>query len=204
MVDPVKCTNFSRDQYHLEEFAIFSICVANKPALRIAKLLHDMLVPLDGDLPFTKLKKYDRPGITDLIMKSKMGCHTMKGRGVHQLVNKDLDLRTCTAEELEEICGIGLKTSRFFLLHSRENQRCIPLDTHILKFLKDNGVKDVPSSTPSSASKYRELENKALGFADKRKMKPAEFDLSVWREYSGNTVSAVTGESYDADLRKAL
>jgi thermostable 8-oxoguanine DNA glycosylase len=70
--------------------------------------------------------------------------------------------------------------------------------------LKDNGVKDVPSSTPSSASKYRELENKALGFADKRKMKPAEFDLSVWREYSGNTVSAVTGESYDADLRKAL
>ena len=186
MVDPVNVTNSSRTQYGLEEFALFSICVANKPALRIAKLLDKLLKSRPGKLPFKKLENLSVDEIIELVKSSKMGCHTMKGRGIHQLVNKGLDLRSCSAEDLEEVCGIGKKTSRFFLLHSREGQQCIPLDTHILKFLRDKRVKGVPDSTPSSAKKYAELEGKALKYAKKWEMTPAQFDLTVWRHYSGN------------------
>jgi thermostable 8-oxoguanine DNA glycosylase len=186
MVDPVNCTNFSRDRYSLEEYAIFCILVANKPALRTASMLDKMLKSLPGRLPFQKLSKHSLTQMRELLKSWRFGCYTMKGLGLHQLVNKGLDLKTCSVDDLEEICGISKKTSRFFLLHSREGQQYIPLDTHILKFLRDNGIENVPKSSPSSNKRYRELEAHALQFAKDRGMTPADFDLSVWRKYSGN------------------
>ncbi len=190
MVDPVNCTNFSRDQYSLEEYAIFTILVANKPALRTAAMLDKLLKSLSGRLPFDKLRSFGVTETQELLKQWRFGCYTMKGKGLHQLVNKGLDLKTCLVEDLEEICGISKKTSRFFLLHSRDDQYCIPLDTHILKFLRDSGIKDVPVATPSSRKKYSELEAHALRFAKERNMTPAQFDLSVWRHYSGNEKSS--------------
>jgi hypothetical protein len=187
MIDPVNCTDFSRDQYTLEEFAAFTICVANKPALRTARYLDAMLRSLPGEMPFEKLKKLTLKRTIAQVIKHGFGCQQMKGRGLFELCRKGLDLKTCSAQDLEEVYGIGMKSSRFFLLHSRQDQKCIPLDTHILKFLRDQGI-EVPDSTPGSAKKYRELEAHALQFADKRNMTPAQFDLTVWRLYSGNTV----------------
>jgi thermostable 8-oxoguanine DNA glycosylase len=187
MVDPVNCTNFSRDQYSLEEYAVFCILVANKPALRTASMLDAMLNSLPGDLPFEKLQSFTLKRMQALLKRWRFGCYTMKGKGVFQLVNKGLDLKTCSVDDLEEICGISKKTSRFFVLHSREGQKYIPLDTHILKFLWDQGIENVPASTPSSTKRYCELEAHALRFAKERNMTPADFDLSVWRHYSGNT-----------------
>jgi len=95
-----------------------------------------------------------------------------------------LNLRTCSVKDLEQIKGIGRKTSRCYVMHSRKNARCAGLDTHCLKFLADRGYK-VPKATPSSEKEYLRLENAFLQLADKSGMSVAEFDLAVWNEYSG-------------------
>lgn len=187
MVDPVNCTDFNRNQYDLEEFAIFCVCVANKTAKVIAPAVDRMLKSLKGDTPFQKLDRLTQTKLTDLVLKNGMGCYTIKGRGLYELSRSGLDLRTCTISDLEKIYGIGQKTSRYFLLHTRENMECIPLDTHMLKFLRDQGIK-VPASAPQSKKRYAELESQALKFARDREMTPAKFDLTIWRQYSGNTV----------------
>ena len=87
-------------------------------------------------------------------------------------------------EDLEAIPGIGPKTSRFFLLHTRPNQEIAVLDTWILKYLKNAGY-NAPKATPSG-KKYLELEKNFLFEARKNNMKPADFDIYIWRNFRGN------------------
>lgn len=75
---------------------------------------------------------------------------------------------------------MGLKTSRFFLVHSRPNVRVAVLDTHILQWMKDEGY-DVPRQTPTNKKKYREIEDKFLAECDKRGVSPAQLDLEIWK-----------------------
>lgn len=187
MIDPVNCTDFSRDQYALEEFAVFCVCVANKTAKVIAPAVDRMLISMKGDTPFEKLKTLSQARIVAKCYTFGMGCQQMKGRGLFDLSRSGLDLRTCSVADLETVHGIGQKTSRYFVLHTRPDQQHIPLDTHMLKFLAAQGVDRVPKSAPGSAKRYAELEAAALVFAKKRNMTPAEFDLNVWRYYSGNS-----------------
>jgi len=94
-------------------------------------------------------------------------------------------LRTCSIDELESIFGIGRKTSRCFVMHSRRNAQCAGLDTHILKFLRSKGH-DVPKSTPGSKKKYLEIENLFLKYAKKSNKTIAKFDLDIWKKYAYN------------------
>ena len=91
-------------------------------------------------------------------------------------------LRTCTVEDLLEVPGIGHKTTRFFIMTTRRGVRHAALDTHILKYLRAQGI-DAPLSTPVSSVKYAVLENKFLELADRSGMTPAEFDYQVWLSY---------------------
>ncbi len=91
-------------------------------------------------------------------------------------------MRTCSVDDLENIYGLGRKTSRCFLIHTRKNARVAGLDVHILKFLRDQGI-DAPISTPSSRKKYLELEKTFIEFADKAGKPIAEYDLAIWRKY---------------------
>ena len=99
---------------------------------------------------------------------------------------------------LEEIPGVSFKTSRFFILHSRMNAECVPLDTHILKFLRDKGIPCVPKVTPSSKRKYDELEKLAVGALKTLGYSTlAKADLETWKKYSGNVrtdLESVMGE----------
>jgi thermostable 8-oxoguanine DNA glycosylase len=90
---------------------------------------------------------------------------------------------TCNAEELEKIYGIGMKTSRCFLIHSRKNARYAGLDTHVLKFLRAKGVQDVPKSTPTSRKLYLRLEAEFLKLSDESGKSVADLDLEVWNKY---------------------
>ena len=85
---------------------------------------------------------------------------------------------------MEKIYGIGRKTSRGFILHTRPNAQCAVLDTHILKFLNEQGAPDVPKSTPPSKSEYERLEKYFLSICRKKKITPAKQDLKVWNYYS--------------------
>ena len=134
--------------------------------------------------PFGLIKKVKREDLPLLLKSRGIGCYNQKANTFWQLVHSNLDLKTCNTSDLETIKGIGLKTSRCFLIHSRKNAKCAGLDTHVLKYLRSLGV-DAPKSTPSKR-KYLELEDIFVGLAEDSGKGIAEFDLLLWKMYSGN------------------
>ena len=85
---------------------------------------------------------------------------------------------------MEQVKGIGFKTSRGFVVHSRKNSNYAVIDRHILKYLNGLGY-SLPYNTPSNVKLYVKIEQLFLslipfGFT------AAEFDLVTWNVYSGN------------------
>jgi len=186
MIDPNNITKFSQTKEELEEVLLFWICVAGKTAAVISKSLDRFLKSIDnyeGNTPFEKIKSFGYDNLPERLKECGIGCYSLKAKSIWILVNSDLDLRTCTLEELEDIYGIGRKTSRCFLMHSRENARCAGLDTHILKYLRGKGY-NVPISTPGSKRQYLEIEKLFLKYADRSEKSIAKFDLDIWKEYA--------------------
>jgi hypothetical protein len=186
MVDPIHFTKFDRTVVELEEMALFSLLVAGKNALTTAKGLDRFLqrshIGLDEFQPFVSLRPFTQNNIETMLSASGIGCYKSKSIGVHQLVHSGIDLRTCSADDLEKIHGIGLKTSRMFILHSRRNAEVACLDVHILRYMADRKY-DVPKTTPSSKKKYLEIQDRFLTLARGSGLSVAEFDLQIWNNY---------------------
>lgn len=187
MIDPSNITNYNLTDYELEEHLIFWVLAAGKNGTTAAKLLEKLLYKLGGlkGSPFEKIRRYSIIGnLAQLMQLCGIGCYNNKSRTLIELANAGLDLSACLAADLEKIYGIGPKTARCFLLHSREGVRLSGLDTHMLKHLREAGVEDVPKSTPSSKKKYMILEQEVLRLADEAGMSPSGFDLMIWNRYS--------------------
>jgi hypothetical protein len=83
----------------------------------------------------------------------------------------------------EALCsfpGIGMKTASFFVLYTQRQARVACVDTHILRWLRGQGVRKVPKSTPGSVKEYLRLETVVLAEAERRRLDPAVFDYTVW------------------------
>lgn len=207
MIDPTNITNYDMTQAELEEFLLFAISVAGKTAKQIAIALEKFLTDKSfyeitrdvyfgfGDVgqeteyadmsmsPFEKIRwLINKEQLKYAIINSKLGQHSKLDHAFREVVNKNLDLRTVTTEELEKIKGIGPKTSRFFILHSQKNSQIACLDTHILHWLKERGYK-IPANPPSG-KKYLEIEKIFLSIAKKMKKDPATLDLEIWNALS--------------------
>lgn len=189
MINPDNITQFNCRKPRLEEYILFWVCTAGKTAHTSARCLDKFLKHCrQGQRlsPFNAVRQlYKRSGtrgVARLLKKCGMGCHTQKARTFVQLIKSDIDLKTCTVDDLEQIKGIGQKTSRCFILHSRPNQRLAGLDTHILKYMSDLGY-DVPKSTPKG-NRYKELEQEFLALVDNSGKTASEFDFEIWK--SGN------------------
>lgn len=181
MIDPINITKYDQSQKELEEVLLFWICAAGKNGVTAARCLENLLTTWrsKSETPFEVIRR-----ISDLPAEMKrhgIGCYNAKAKTFLCLIDKGFDLTSCTVEDLESVPGIGPKTARCFLIHSRRNQEYAGLDTHILKFLRDNGH-DVPKSTPAG-KKYKELEQVFLKYAKAAKMSVADFDLRVWNKY---------------------
>ena len=110
-----------------------------------------------------------------------IGCYNIKLETFISLANAPINLKTCTIDELEAIKGIGPKTARCFLIHSRPNQQLAGLDRHILRFLRDQGY-NVPKHTPTG-KKYKQVEQLFIQEAQKAGKDIATFDLELWNKY---------------------
>lgn len=190
MIDPSNITDFKLKKAQLQEMIIFWILVAGKNAKTTARLLENFLQHLYKTLgkndPFSVIREFDTQnpdsGLEDLLKLCGFGCQKAKAKSLRDLIDKDLDLRTCTVKQLESVYGIGPKTARCFVMHTRPNVRYAGLDTHVLKWLKSLGHQ-VPNSTPSGKL-YTKLENIFLELCDKLNMDVAKLDLAIWNAYS--------------------
>lgn len=192
MIDPNNITNFGASTKQLEEQLLFWICVAGKKASTMSKCM----VRLEKRLgkpnlyatPFQVIRAYvQKNGINRLSALMKecgIGCYNLKTRAFIDLVSRNLDLKMCSVEDLEKVVGIGPKTARCFIMHTRENAQVAGLDTHVLKFLRALGY-DAPQQTPTG-KKYKEMERIFLETCDRNSRSPAALDLLVWRVYSSH------------------
>ncbi len=176
MIDPTNVTKYNRTLPELEEFILFCVLVAGKKASRVSKQLSELI---DGKgRPFDVMRKLD----LETVIKP-FGCYKLKSRAIKTLLENKLDLKNCTLEDLIKVPGIGYKTATFFLLHTRENLEIACLDTHILRWLRDNGF-DTPKTSPQSFSQYQRIQNIYLDICKKNKISPSVLDLAIWNVYS--------------------
>lgn len=193
MIDPSKVTNFNRTPEELEEFLLFAIVVAGKSAYQQAEKLDKFLEYKGDSTPFEYINWLDRlnPDYIDRMLRQvKMGQYNRIAtafRGVADFFQYHSDnvrfhpLATVPVRILESVKGIGMKTSRFFVMHSRStayDYAC--LDTHILQWLGRKGH-NVPKTTPNG-QKYLDLEKLFLDYAKEMGMMPATLDLQIWNE----------------------
>ena len=192
MINPAEITDFKRTDAELEEFLLFCIAVAGKTAVVQAQKVDLFIYNLGLELwlasneplakireatPFQLLRATPETVVLETMKKVKIGQYT---RLIHAFdLVTDLNLRTCTVEQLESIKGIGPKTARFFLVHSRPDQQYAILDVHILRYLNKEGIK-APKATPPAGKVYTALEKEFLLLAAKSGMTVADFDLSLW------------------------
>lgn len=187
MINPIIITNYHRSKEELEEVILWWVCAAGKNGVRAAQSLESFLSEWrwTANSPFgivkycsTKLKS-----LPELMRSHGIGCYNLKAKTFVALANSGLDLRICSVEDLEKIPGIGPKTARCFIIHSRPNQQYAGLDTHCKQFLRDLGY-SVPQVL--TKKKYKELELVFLSLCRKVKLTVSELDLRIWNSYSGN------------------
>jgi thermostable 8-oxoguanine DNA glycosylase len=208
-IDPRNITKYDRFDHELEEFLLFCIMVAGKRADTTARCLDmflNWIAVEPNQTPFVHIRRFRQPddgnnakgikalaGAITAFNALHPGCGLGQQRRMAQAfleaARSLTDLRTCELKDLMRIHGIGHKTARLFLLHSRKDARYAVLDTHLLKHLREHedelGIDLwVPQRTPGNPKEYAALEAAVLRMADEAKMTPAEYDLHIWRKYA--------------------
>lgn len=197
MIDPNNITKFNCSDEELQEQILFWIAVAGKKASNICKALDRVLnfgkKTFNINVPFEIIKKFDNT-LPNILNLNGIGCYNLKAKSMIEISKSNLNLRNCSAEDLEKINGIGYKTSRCFILHTRKNARYAGIDTHLLKFLNSLGF-NYGFVTPNSKKKYLEIEKIFLQICDLLEIIPSEMDLEIWKAYSSKN---------DIEIKKLL
>lgn len=181
LVDPTTVTNYNRTVDELELYWLFTQVVAGKTARVQAKALERFLLMEETGSPFERVRAMIQSGtLTDNLIAARLGQHNRLTKGFTESLT--LNLQTATVDDLLAITGVGDKTARFFLIHTRPDQQIAVLDRHVLKHLGTLGY-SVPENTPNHKH-YLVLEQDFLNEAKKANMNPADFDLMLWNKYS--------------------
>lgn len=163
----------------LEWKIIYAIIVAGKSAKFTQRAMDLFDAHRQERLPFEFVKiLIEEENLGWVLRDIRTGNYTKIERALVELTKAEINLSTCTPDDLEKIHGIGPKTSRFFILWTRPDARYAALDVHVLRWLDLQGY-DVPLTTPPP-KKYAEIEKIFLAEADKRNMTPAQFDAQIW------------------------
>ena len=197
MIDPNNVTNSYRTRAELEEFLLFCVVVAGKNADQQSRKLEQFL---GGRRPFHHVKESDQLGLLeDRLREVRLGKYTLLGKSFRALSLSGVDLGACAWEDLTRFPGIGIKTAKFFILHSRANQMHGVLDTHVLAWMREHwepsAVRQlsVPRHSPQDPRSYRFWETVYFGMVSARlhgasaaRIDWAKFDLDLWKERRGS------------------
>jgi len=197
MIDPSNVTDTARTPAELEEFLLFCVVVAGKNADQQARKLDRFL---GGRRPFAFIRACDRDGTLGArLREARLGKYALLGRSFRDLARSGADLRACAWEDLTRFPGIGIKTAKFFVLHSRPDEMHGVLDTHVLGWMRDHWAPDgprpaaVPRHSPQDPRAYRFWETVYFGMVSARHhgaanapaVDWARFDLDLWKERRG-------------------
>lgn len=197
---------FDADNAQLEKFLLTNMFVAGKNATVQQKKLDQFIDVVRRDIGSYAV---DTMGVITAIHNAvssvefddkvrgwleevKAGQYTRLVKGIKSLTDRigaaRFDLRTCTRENLVGINGIGYKTASMFLMYTRKNWRGACLDTHILKYLKEEiKLENVPAATPILKAEYERLETEFLKAVDAisraTNKSVAEIDFDIWSKY---------------------
>lgn len=186
-IPPVDSFNIPKKMspHQLEWWILFGICVANKPAAITEtklKSFFNIWARHVNDSPFSVVRFLIHKGVLEHAIKmAKFGQYGRITEAFKQVVN--IDLYALSVESLEAVHGIGPKTARMIILYSDPTAECVPLDTHVLKFLRKKGY-DAPKNTPSAGKKYNQLEAAFVAEAKKAGKTVRELDTEVWLSYA--------------------
>jgi len=188
MIDPHNITKFNRANAELQEFLLFCVVVAGKEySIQAAKLEEFLTVHLcQKESPFACIWRRYRYDILDLKLRDcKMGQYKRIQKTFLDACLCAFDNPDVGAWGLDKLeTFLGPKTARFFLLHSKPNQRVAVLDTHILKYMKKHDLApSIPKSTPSG-KRYRDLEKILLDHVEGLGLTMAEWDMKVWSSFA--------------------
>jgi hypothetical protein len=195
MIDPSAVTRLARTESELEEFLLFCVVVAGKNADQQARKLEDFL---GGAAPFPFIRSLRGGELERRLKRVKLGKYALLGESFRRMARAGVDLRSCAWERLLAFPGVGIKTAKFFVLHSRPRQMHGVLDTHILSWMRQHpaftgrlGLK-IPRHSPQDAAAYRFWETVYFGMilarhhqASPGPDKPidwARVDLDLWKE----------------------
>lgn len=182
MIDPSDVIKYDRTDAELEEFWLFCCVVAGKTSTTQARLLDAFLRKLPGKAPFEKIRlAVENSTLKQALIDSRLGQYNRLTKCFEESLY--VDLRRDPLNIFELVHGVGPKTARMFLMHSRRNQKYAALDTHILKYLRQKGF-EAPATTPPSGERYRNLERTFIQEARKARMTPAAYDLHIWNSYA--------------------
>lgn len=192
-IDPLAIPIEPMTPAQLQWWVLFGICVANKPAKVTEKKmrtfletgtisLYPRLASREWPMPFDTVKTMIKKGqLGYFLRRVRFGQYTRINKAFRHAVN--LDVENLSVETLEAVPGIGPKTARMIMLYAKPGMECVPLDTHILKFLRKLGH-DAPKSTPGSRATYLRLEQAFIAEARRRKVSVRELDTQVWNTYA--------------------
>ena len=224
MINPLKITDYKRNEWDLQAFFFFAVAVQGKNSMQTARKVQDLLdhisemfvenpfyekYPTETGVIHYLLGEHDEgEACLNLLKEFKFGKYNQWEKLIdwfRELKWYYLDkvglsigdwLREASVEKLEWIPSVGKKTSRFFKLHSDPEVECVPLDTHILKYVRERydaygggqGFR-IPKTTPQSPYDYRSLERIALeylkDYAVQNNLKTlAQADLAIWSSYA--------------------
>lgn len=165
---------------------LYSIIVAGKTAQFANNKLNDWITNYvqEDELPFEAIRRLIKNDqLEDSFRDVGTGNYTKLTRACREIISSGINIKTCDPDDLKDIYGIGPKTSRFFVVWTRPDEEYAVLDTHILKWMDEQGY-DVPDSTPQSLNRYKKLEEQFISEAKSQGKNPRELDFEVWSDRS--------------------
>lgn len=185
-VVPTDITNYNRTDVELQTFWLFCVLVAGKNSDTTAKLVKKLLANRGDMTPFEFIRSLKLVELHNYLVAHKVGQYDRIRKAL--FFSAKLDLRTCTRDDLLEIHGVGPKTARFFLLHTREFCDEVVLDTHILRWMREKcGIKNAPKNTPQNPEKYAQFAGLCKYLIEQHfpGLSLAQADLMIWTTMSG-------------------
>ena len=207
-INPKEITNLNRTTPQKEKFLLFCVLCAGKSSDVMAEKLEQLLEPLRGDrgdrywvpearsptktTPLKYLVNLLRSGrLREVLEKHKIGKYKLLTDFVEFLkpLVMHYEVTEMDRDGLVQAPGISYKTASLYRMHCF-GDKIACLDTHVLRWLRNEGFKGVPKVSPSNWEVYRHWENVFLGECYKREVQPNHFDLDLWKQATTKSQSA--------------